>query len=70
MGRKSRDLRERLEWLEKYSKEATKIIVDVVSNLNKNKIFLPAELLQRMNRLKQASMVWDVIQKTKEQFVP
>ena len=70
MGRKSRETKEKLEWLEKYSREATGILVDIVADLNKSKTFLPAPLLQRVVRLKQASQIWDVIQKTKETFVP
>ncbi len=70
MGKKSREARESLEWAEKYGKEATGIIMDLIAEFKKSNLFFTPELQTRINRLRQASLVWSAIQKSREVFVP
>jgi hypothetical protein len=70
VGRKARELRERLEWAEKYGKESTGIIVDLIAEFKRSGLFFSPPLQQRITRLKQASALWTAIQKSKEVFIP
>lgn len=66
MGRKSRALREELEWRGKYCKEATGIIMDLMAEFRKSNLFLPPEMMQRISRLRQATAVWTAIKLARE----
>lgn len=69
MGRKNRDLKLELEWLQKYGKEATGIIMDLLLFIGPISP-IPTALDQRVKRLKAASAIWDEIRKQKDVFVP
>ena len=76
MSRQSRDLKEELDWLRKYAAEATILILDYKTALERTETVgqppsqISSDLAKRVSRLRAACRVWDEVQKLRKEFKP